>query len=249
MKILISPSKTQNLNIKNKSSSESNIFFKSETKQINQTLLENIDNKNFNKFLEIKNSSLKEQTIFNIKNYETNQSYYAIEFYDGLQFKNIEYDLISQQEKNLLNQSLIIISAYYGIVFCNSYIKPYRLMLGSQIEINNQSLYEFWFKKFNQKLLEINPDKTIINLASAEYSKLIDYSMFKVIDIDFKLLKNGKYVSMSTYSKQCRGNFIKNFLKVNLNIKEIAKLDILGFTYNKDLSNETKIIFTKNYEK
>ena len=52
---------------------------------------------------------------------------------------------------------------------------------------------------------------------------------------------------MSTYSKQCRGNFIKNFLKVNLNIKEITKLNILGFTYNKDLSNATKIIFTKNY--
>ena len=69
--------------------------------------------------------------------------YLAIEFYDGLQFKNIEYNLFSEKQKILLNQTLIIISAFYGMVFCDSYIKPYRLMLGSQMKINNQSLYEF----------------------------------------------------------------------------------------------------------
>lgn len=247
MKILISPSKTKNLNVTNKNQSETNLFFKNQTLKINEFLLANISNKNFDKYLEIKNQTLKNETIFNIKNYHNNSAYLAIEFYDGLQFKNIEYNLFSEKQKNLLNQTLIIISAFYGMVFCDSYIKPYRLMLGSQMKINNQSLYEFWYKQFNKKLLEINPDKTIINLASFEYSKLINYSMFKVIDIDFKLLKNNKYVSLSTYSKQCRGNFIRKFIENDLNIEAIKKFNILGFSFNNELSNHTKYVFTKKY--
>lgn len=248
MKILISPSKTQNKLIENKQNNQENILFENKTKELNSILLNSINNKNFNSWLELKNDKLINQTIEDIKKFETNKAFKAIEFYDGLQFKNIFYHKLSNEQKQELNNHLIIISGFYGIVFPESFIKPYRLMLGSKIKLpNHKDLYDFWFKEFNEKLLELNPDKLIINLASSEYSKLIDESKFDVINIDFKLYKSNKYVSLSTFSKQCRGFFVNQFLKVNLDIKDIKNLDILGFTYNEDLSNKNSYMFTKKY--
>ncbi|BAC44417.1 YaaA family protein [Malacoplasma penetrans] len=248
MKILISPSKTQNKNIDSFSNNEENILFTNKTNELNDLLIKSINNEKFNSWLELKNNSLIEETIKDIKEFKNNKAYKAIEFYDGLQFKNILYSQLSETQKTKLNESLIIISGFYGIVFPNSYIKPYRLMLGSKINIPNyKNLYDFWFKEFNQKLEELNPDKLIINLASGEYSKLIDNSIFNVINVDFKLFKSNKYVSLSTFSKQCRGYFINQFLNINLDINKIKDLDILGFKFNNELSYKNNYIFTKAY--
>lgn len=248
MKILISPSKTQNKKIDSFSNNEENILFSNKTNELNDLLINSIKNKKFNSWLELKNNSLIEETIKDIKDFKNNKAYKAIEFYDGLQFKNILYSQLSETQKEKLNESLIIISGLYGIVFPNSYIKPYRLMLGSKIDIPNyKNLYDFWFKEFNQKLEELNPDKLIINLASGEYSKLIDNSIFNVINVDFKLFKSNKYVSLSTFSKQCRGYFINQFLSISLDINKIKDLDILGFKFNNELSDKNNYIFTKTY--
>lgn len=248
MKILISPSKTQNKNIDDKLSKQENLLFLNESKFLNQELLNNLNNKDIKSWLEINNQNLFNETKKDIENYLSNSCYKAIEFYDGLQFKNIKYSELNENQKSLLNDNLIIVSAFYGLVFPNSYIKPYRLMMGSKIKLSShKNLYDFWFDKLNQKLLEINEDKLIINLCSGEYSKVLDYSKLNIINVDFKLFKNNKYVSLSTFSKQCRGAFINEFVKVNFDLLKIKSLNILGFEFNQELSNDKNIIFTKNY--
>lgn len=245
MIIVISPSKTQKLNsILN--SLKDDKYFEYETNLINNELKNKINDKKFNEWLEIKNKKLHDQTIKNINNFILNKSYKAINFYDGLQFKNIDYDNLNLEQQKLIDNNVIILSAYYGIVRPNNFIKPYRLMMGSKILINDKSLYDFWYEKINGELQKINGDNLILNLASNEYSKVLNSNIFKIINVDFKIEKsNNKFVSTSTFSKQCRGNFIKEFSKINFDFKNIYKLDILGFKYNKNISNKNNIIYTK----
>lgn len=245
MIIVISPSKTQNLKSQVTKDNDTK-HFPQETLLINDELKNKIYSNDFNNYLEIKNKKLYELTIENINNFNFNKAYMAINFYNGLQFKNINYDKLDSKTQNLINDKLIILSAYYGIVRPNDFIKPYRLMMGSKILIENKILYDFWFFKINKMLKKINNDNLILNLASNEYSKILDNDLFNIINIDFKVQKNEfNYVSISTFSKQCRGNFIKEFAKINFDMNKIFDMDILGFKYNKSISNNKNIIYTK----
>lgn len=245
MIIVISPSKTQNLKLISNTKND-NKNFANETTIINNELKKKIDDKKFDEWLEIKNEKLHSLVVNNIINFAKNNSYKAISFYDGLQFKNINYDGLCLKYQNLINDKLIILSAYYGLVKPTDFIKPYRLMMGSKVLIENKSLYDFWFSKINKALKKLNNDNVILNLASNEYSKILDHNLFNIINIDFKIEKeNNKYVSISTFSKQCRGNFIKEFSMLNFDFEKIFDLDILGFKYNKSLSNKNNIIYTK----
>lgn len=244
MKILISPSKTQDSSNCKSSNNCENIIFNNDAIEINNKLLNQMNDPLFKSYLEIKNDKLLQETINNMKEFETNKAYLAINFYSGTQFKYIDFDSLDDSKKEIVNQNLLIMSAMYGIVFANSMIKPYRLMMGSKLKINGLNLYKYWSKKFNEELLKINPDKLIINLASSEYSKLIDRKIFNVIDVDFKILKNNRYVSVSIISKKCRGIFVHNFASINMDVSKIKEIKFLGFSYNEKLSTKTKSLFT-----
>lgn len=244
MLILISPSKTQNKKCFETANTDTSLF-KKQTSYLLDSLVSNIDNQNLSDWLEIKNNpKLLKTTIDDIKNYKTNKAYKAIEFYSGLQFKNIYYRNLNDNQQELINNHLLIMSAFYGLVLPNQYIKPYRLMMGSQIKLNNyKDLYQLWSNEINNYLLKQN--KLIINLTSQEYGKILDQDLLNIVNIDFKVFKNNKYISVATMSKQCRGNFIYQFSLVNFDLTKLKELDVLGFKYNKELSDNKNYIFTK----
>ncbi len=115
------------------------------------------------------------------------------------------------------------------------------------MSITDKGLYNFWKKDVNDYISNIlNKDEILLNLASSEFSKLIDNKKISMINIDFKEEEDGTYKSISIYSKKARGKFLNYLVKNQVsNLEEIIKIELDGYNINKDLSDEKNFIFTR----
>lgn len=246
MKIIFSPSKEMKVGELNSPFSFSPKF-KDESKEI-LNILKNLDKNQIEKIMKIK-GELLEETYYNIANYDSLSETKAINLYNGVAFKKLELESYNSKELEYLNNSLIILSAMYGALNSFDNIKKYRLDM--TMKISENSLYSFWSEKvtvYINELLSQDSEKILLNLASNEYSKMINKKSlnFKMITIDFKEFKNGKYLSVSSFSKQGRGMLLNYLIKNQItNIEDIKKFSKEGYSFNSELSNENTIIFSR----
>lgn len=246
MKIIFSPSKEMKVGELNSPFSFSPKF-KDESKEI-LNILKNLDKNQIEKIMKIK-GELLEETYSNIINYDSRSDVKAINLYNGVAFKKLEIEQYTSKELEYLNNSLIILSAMYGALNPFDNIKKYRLDM--TMKISENSLYSFWSEKvtaYINELLSQDNEKILLNLASNEYSKIINKKSlnFKMITIDFKEFKNGKYSSISSFSKQGRGMLLNYLIKNQItNIEDIKKFSKEGYSFNSELSNENTIIFSR----
>ena len=246
MKIIFSPSKEMKVGKLNSPFSLSPKF-KDESKEI-LNILKILDKNQIEKIMKIK-GELLEETYYNIANYDSLSETKAINLYNGVAFKKLELESYNSKELEYLNNSLIILSAMYGALNPFDNIKKYRLDM--TMKISENSLYSFWSEKvtvYINELLSQNSEKILLNLASNEYSKIINKKAlnFKMVTVDFKEFKNGKYSSVSSFSKQGRGMMLDYLIKNQItNIEEIKKFNEDRYSFNSELSNENTIIFSR----
>lgn len=246
MKIIFSPSKEMKVGELNSPFSFSPKF-KDESKEI-LNILKILDKNQIEKIMKIKDELL-EETYYNIANYDSLSETKAINLYNGVAFKKLELESYNSKELEYLNNSLIILSAMYGALNSFDNIKKYRLDM--TMKISENSLYSFWSEKvtaYINELLSQDSEKILLNLASNEYSKIINKKSlnFKMITVDFKEFKNGKYLSVSSFSKQGRGMLLNYLIKNQItNIEDIKKFSKEGYSFNSELSNENTIIFSR----
>ncbi len=176
----------------------------------------------------------------------------AIYFYHGLQFKSANLiNLNSPVNNNYMSQHIYILSSLYGILRASDSIYNYRLDFNNSFKINNASFYSFWSHEINSFLLENTiDDNLIINLASKEYAKVINFEKLskhlQLITVEFKINKNNRWISQATQAKQARGYFLEFIIKNKVkNLDQILNFNSDGYQYNSALSNSKTIIFTK----
>ena len=232
MKIIISPSKTQNPS-KSKYLSDKPIMYPVKHKEI-LSILQKLDEESLKKIMKIKNDLLK-NTYSNIQNYSNLATFHAFESFNGLVFKGLKKELYLKKEYEYIEENLIILDAFYGVLKPGTLIKSYRLDMKMKIGLN---LYAFW---------DINSyfdNELIINLASNEFSTMLNSQ--NMVNISFLQYKNSSYVNQATYSKQARGQFL-NYLIINhiTNLDEMKKFKKNNYTYNYKLSDDLNMIFTR----
>lgn len=237
MKIIFSPSKEMSFPNSYKEATN----YSDKTKTIISEL------KNLNKD-EIKNiykisDKVADEVLNYIDNFYIEESYRAIEMYTGLAFRKFDIDSLNPNERSYLDEHLVILSAFYGPINPEKLVRPYRLDMNTGIKIDGLSLKNFWKDEFNSAFEE---GETILNLASDEFSSLIDRKKFKIYDFDFFEKKDGKLKSHSTISKKSRGlmlNYIcKNKIK---NLEDLKNFNLEGFKFDEELSTELKFTFIK----
>ena len=245
MKIIFSPSKEMR---------EENIF---ENKKIEFTESKFKDKTNIligilkeKSLSEIENimklkGDLLNKTYRDIQDYDKLKSIPAISMYYGVSFKELKLEDYSEKSLEYLEHNLLILSALYGASLAFDLLKKYRLDM--TMSITDKGLYNFWKKDVNDYISNIlDKDEILLNLASSEFSRLIDNKKILMINIDFKEEKDGNYKSISTYSKKARGKFLNYLVKNQIdNLEEIVKIKLDGYNFNKDLSDEKNLIFTR----
>ena len=127
--------------------------------------------------------------------------------------------------------SLRILSGLYGLLRPLDLMQPYRLEMGTKLNVKDSSnLYEFWKEKITDKLNdELIEDELFINLASNEYSSVINKKKLvtNMVSPIFKDMKNGKLKIISFYAKKARGMMVRYILDNEINNEQ----DLKGFNH------------------
>ena len=245
MKIIFSPSKEmreENI-FKNKKIEFTESKFKDKTNILigilKEKSLSEIEN-----IMKLKGKLLN-KTYKDIQDYDKLKFIPAISMYYGVSFKELNLEDYSEKSLKYLKNNLLILSALYGVSLAFDLLKKYRLDM--TMSIIDKGLYNFWKKDINDYISNIlSKDEVLLNLASGEFSKLIDNKKISMINIDFKEEKDGAYKSVSTYSKKARGQFLNYLIKNQIaNLEDIKKIKLDGYSLNKDLSDEKNLIFTR----
>ena len=252
MKILISPSKTLNFDsqIKSKFNSESRLM--DETKVLHKILLKYTSNDLKN--LMSVSDKIAELNFNRFKNWEdptsSEDSRQAVYAFKGDVYSGLEADTIEEDKFDYLQNSLRIISGYYGILRPFDKILPYRLEMGTKLENENGSnLYKFWGDKITDLLNDdIEDSDIVVNLASEEYFKSVNKKKVnaKIITPVFKEFKNGSYKVIAIYAKKARG-LMSRFLidRESIKIDDIKLFDTDGYSFDGNLSSENELVFTR----
>ena len=167
--------------------------------------------------------------------------------YNGEAFKFLNAAELSVEGKANALRSLYVISALYGVVSSTMYIAPYRLEMQSRLEVAaHKNIYSLWRPILTQWINDLDVS-FIIDACSGEYSKAIDWKNVKhpYVQIDFKQIKNGQIKSVSVFSKQARGAFVRWCLENN--IKEMESLtSFQEMGYRMHTFDDNKLVFLRD---
>ena len=252
MKILISPSKTLSFD------SEVNCEFKSESRLIDETkilhkILLDYSSEDLKNLMSV-SDKIAELNYNRFKNWEdptsSENSRQAVYAFKGDVYSGLDADTIEEDKFDYLQNSLRILSGYYGLLRPFDQILPYRLEMGTKLENENgNNLYKFWGDKITNVLNEdLDEDDIIVNLASDEYFKSINKDKIKanLITPVFKDFKNGTYKVIAIYAKKARG-LMSRFLieRKSTSIDDIKLFNVDGYSFDNSLSKDSQMVFTR----
>ncbi|MBC8059600.1 MAG: peroxide stress protein YaaA [Clostridiaceae bacterium] len=176
----------------------------------------------------------------------------ALLAYDGAVYQGIGAGDLSEQQLSFANKHLRILSGLYGVLRPLDLIQPYRLEMGTKLKNRRgKNLYCFWRHKLTnylKKELQRQDDNILIDLASKEYSSVIDMSKInvKVITPIFKEYKKGTHKVITIYTKRARGLMSRYIIENNIvSASELKEFNEEGYSYNEYLSSERELVFTR----
>ncbi|MGB5944104.1 MAG: peroxide stress protein YaaA [Leeuwenhoekiella sp.] len=181
------------------------------------------------------------ETPFTKKNARPAAYAFAGDVYTGLDAYSIPGDKI-----DYMQNSLRILSGLYGVLRPLDLMQPYRLEMGTKLQIQRQDdLYEFWGEKIVDSLnKDLKKGEPLINLASQEYFKSVKTDKLKseIITPVFKDYKNGKLKIISFYAKKARGLMVRYMIDNEIKNAE----DLKGFDYDDYRFSESESDLEKN---
>ncbi|MGM0410444.1 MAG: YaaA family protein [Bacillota bacterium] len=244
MKIILSPSKTQN-NERKREEKGRDIIKKDMTKKL-FNYLKSLSKEELKKELDIQGNLLdRTYNLYKEHNFD-NQTIPAIELYNGAVFKEIDLEEFDNKELSYLQEKLIILSPMYGPIHSDTEIWPYRLEM--KLKPNGINLYEYWQETMKNYFSNVD---LIINLASNEYSKVVEKNYEgKIINFYFKEEKeDGSLKTIGYYVKQNRGKLLNEMIKNQVNsLDDIKKIELDGYKFDKKRSDKNNYKFIKAYK-
>lgn len=190
--------------------------------------------------------------------YDNTNAKQALLAFQGDVYQGMAVDNFNQQDFDFAQEHLRILSGLYGLLKPLDLIQPYRLEMSTKLaysklkDLSANTLYEFWQDKLtlaiNQQLDRLD-NKTIVNLASNEYFKVVKPKLLRgdIITPIFKDWKQGKYKIISFYAKKARGMMAAYIIRNKLqNTQDLKNFTEAGYGYNDKLSDHKNLVFTRH---
>lgn len=185
--------------------------------------------------------------------FTTENARQAILAFKGDVYTGLAAEDFSAKDVKFAQKHLRILSGLYGVLRPLDLMQPYRLEMGTKLaNSKGKDLYEFWGEQITEwlnKAITEQGDGILLNLASNEYFKSVKTKQLdaKVIDVDFKDLKNGQYKIISFYAKKARGMMARYVIKNQLQeVEQLKQFDSEGYYYSEEHSTDSKLIFLRD---
>jgi hypothetical protein len=177
----------------------------------------------------------------------------ALFTFRGDAYSAIEADRYTSEQLHHAQQHLFILSGLYGILRPLDLMQPYRLEMGSPFAAGGYpNLYRFWrtaiVEIINQALLK-SKDKILINLASKEYSRVIDEKKLQgeMVNIAFSQMQKGRLKTIPIHSKRARGMMIHFAIREQIaTAARLKEFDLGDYNFSSESSTATDWVFIKN---
>jgi cytoplasmic iron level regulating protein YaaA (DUF328/UPF0246 family) len=131
-------------------------------------------------------------------------------------------------------------------------IQPYRLEMAVKLAVGeNKNLYSFWGELVTARLnkeFANDPEPLLVNLASAEYFKVIRKKELQaaILTLFFKEEKAGKLKTVAIYAKRARGAMLKYIIQNQISRpEELQGFTEDGYCFARDLSKEFEWVFIR----
>lgn len=178
----------------------------------------------------------------------------ALLAFKGDVYTGLAAEDFSEADFDFAQGHLRMLSGLYGVLRPLDLMQPYRLEMGTRLaNARGANLYDFWGERIsawlNEALAE-QGDDILLNLASNEYFSAVKRKALKarVIDTEFKDLKNGQYKIISFYAKKARGLMARYVIKQRIRDPEQLKaFDYQGYRYSPEQSKPDSLVFLRNH--
>ena len=240
MKILISPAKSLDFESKIPTNDFSNIPFLEQTKELSQKM--DLKSKDDLKKLMNISDQLAELNYQRFQDFSfpftKENARQAVYSFSGDVYKGLDVYTLSEEHIDSMQNSLRILSGFYGLLKPLDLIQPYRLEMGTSLKVNSSNnLYEFWGSSITDYLnQEMAKEELLVNLASKEYFKAVQSKKLKATLVTpiFKDYKNGKLKIISFFAKKARGQMARYILDNGIEtLEELRGFDIDGYGFSK----------------
>ena len=176
--------------------------------------------------------------------------------FNGDVYQGLQAGTFDESKMEFASKHFRILSGLYGLLRPLDLIQPYRLEMGTKLAFDDyKTLYQYWDNTILELLLsdlKEQGDDIILNLASNEYFKSIDKKDIpaRVINVDFKDFKNGKYKIVSFYAKKARGLMSRYMIEHQItNPIDLRGFDYAGYYFDEENSSENHLAFKREGKK
>lgn len=182
--------------------------------------------------------------------YPTESAKTALFMFQGDVYQGMRATSFTDTELDFAQQHMRILSGLYGLLKPLDLILPYRLEMGTKMKNKKgNNLYDFWGDKLHNAVSkQLDEDQQIINLASAEYSKVLKLSKLNnpVITPVFKDYKNGKLKVISFFAKKARGEMAHYIVKNRItNPDELKLFSNIGYNFAEENKEKKELLFVR----
>ena len=170
--------------------------------------------------------------------------YPALRLFDGLMYRHIKRDKLTETEQTYLENHVLITSALYGVVPALSPMAPHRLDFLMKLKVAGKNLKSHWKSAYDEAL---RGEEVIFSLLSSEFETVFSKEIReKMVTFKFMEDKAGQLKIHSTISKKARGAFLTALIEGQVQtVEQTRKLRFVGFEYQPDLSSDLELVFVK----
>ncbi len=176
----------------------------------------------------------------------------ALFTFQGDAYSAIQSDTYTNDQLRHAQKHLFILSGLYGILRPLDLMQRYRLEMGCPFAVEDaRNLYQFWQNPVtdivNQALAK-DRDGVLVNLASKEYSKVINKKKLQgeMVTITFKQLHKGQLRTIPIHAKRARGMMIHFAMSEHIDTAcRLKEFKSDGYCFSSEDSSETEWIFVK----
>ncbi len=176
----------------------------------------------------------------------------AVLSYDGDVYRALNARNMTEKEWAWLNDHLRILSALYGMSKPFDLIQPYRIEFhNTKVRPDNMGLYDYWQKPVMDSIngeLEKQVEPVLINLASEEFSKVVDVKTLsgKMITPVFQEMRSGGTKVIGLYAKKARGLMTRYAAEKSITVaEELKAFDVEGYAFYEKASTDSVWIFRR----
>ncbi|MBU1330686.1 MAG: peroxide stress protein YaaA [Gammaproteobacteria bacterium] len=178
----------------------------------------------------------------------------ALLAFKGDVYTGLHADDFNEADFDFAQRHLRMLSGLYGVLRPLDLMQPYRLEMGTKLaNPRGKDLYAFWGEHISGWLnaaLQAQGDDVLLNLASNEYFAAVKRKALnaRIINTEFRDLKNGQYKIISFYAKKARGLMARYVIKERLKDPQGLKdFNLDGYHYSQQNSDANNLVFLREH--